>query len=202
MRLKFAAISVLLACPVASLHAAGVVLTFESLQYLESVNNFYNGGTGSPGSSAYSFGISFSDQSLALTDDSAGGNGDTLNEPAPPTDLSFLSGIGDVVNVPGGFADATVRVLDGVNGIGDLLATVNLPTTVQDGSNCGGFDFCAFIYTGFGDAADQIAFDNISLDSVDPEPSTFLLIVSGVLAVAGFRRRRRSTNGTGRLPRA
>jgi hypothetical protein len=121
--------------------AAPIVLNFEGLKDQEQILNFYNGGTGSLGSSGPNFGVAFQPNALALIATSAGGNGNFQGEPSPPTVAFFLTGTADVMNVAAGFttgfsffysainAPGSVDVFAGLNGTGALLAHLALPTT-------------------------------------------------------------------------
>src|SRR4051812_3801536 len=82
---------------------ASIVLTFEGVGNLASVNNFYNGGTDSVGNSGTNYGINFSSNSIGNIDADAGGGGNFANEPSPSTDLIFLSGGAATMNVAAGF---------------------------------------------------------------------------------------------------
>src|SRR5438876_738257 len=126
---------VLLVAPQA--RAATVVLDFEGLQNLESILNFYNGGTGSLGSAGPNYGIQFGADALSVIDSDNGGSGNIANEPSPSTAAFFLTGPGDIMNVAAGFdtgfsffytaaSDGTVTVYDGLNGSGSVLATLLL----------------------------------------------------------------------------
>jgi len=78
-------------------------LTFEGVGNLASVNDFYNGGTDSAGHSGPNYGINFSSNSLGLIDSSAGGSGNTGNDPSGVTNLVFLDGSAATMNVAAGF---------------------------------------------------------------------------------------------------
>lgn len=192
--------------------ASVIVLTFEGLQNLEPIGQYYNGGLGGSGSGpGPNYGIEFGSSALAIIDSDAGGSGNIANEPSPNTVAFFLSGPGVVMNVPGGFTTGfsffytstssagTVTVWDDLDGAGNLLASLNLPAL---GSSCGGDPTGAFncwsavgvAFSGvaksvnFGGSANQIAFDNITLGSKDPggeipEPGSMGLLASGLLAV-------------------
>lgn len=199
--------------------AATFVLDFEGLQNLEAVNDFYNGGTGSLGSSGTDYGVSFSTTSLAIIDADAGGTGNFANEPSPDTVLFFLSGGAATMNVAAGFDTGfsffyssvsfagSVTVYDDLNASGNILATLNLPA---NGSGGGGdptgsfnvFDAVGVTFAGiaksidFGGVADQIAFDNVTFGSEIPEvpnevpiPAA-LPLLAGALAAFGLIRRR------------
>jgi hypothetical protein len=174
-------------------HAQIITLDFEGLQNLEEIREFYNGGTGSLGSSGTDYGISFSPNSLAIIDDDAGGTGNIGGLPSPVTVAFFLSGTADIMNVADGFDTGFsffysavnnpgfVNVYDGLGGTGNLLATINLPLTPNGGSDpaCNFNNFCPFVPIGvafdgiaksvdFGGVANQVAFDNITLGSENP----------------------------------
>jgi hypothetical protein len=193
---------------------AGVVLTFEGVGDELPVLNFYNGGAGG------SLGISFGPDALGIVDSDAGGTGNFANEPSPSTILFFLGGQGAVMNVAAGFTTGfsffyaaannpgVVTVWDGLDASGNLIGTLNL---AANGSSCGGDPNGAFnCWTALGAAfagtarsvnfsgtANQIGFDNVSIGSEIPggdvpEPATFIVAGSGMLALVLRRRLRRS----------
>jgi hypothetical protein len=210
---KFAAAALLVAAGSAS--AGVVVLDFEGLQEQEAVNGFYNGGTGSLGSSGINYGIEFSPTSLALIDADAGGSGNFGGEPSPSTILFFLSGGAATMNVAAGFdtgfafyysavsQPGFINVWSGLNATGVLLATLPLPVTPSDGGDPTG-SFSPFVPIGvafagtamsvdFGGTANQIGFDNITLGAASPIvplPSAAAMGLAG-LGVIGLRRRAR-----------
>lgn len=195
---------------VGAAHAAVITLDFEGLQNGEAINGFYNGGTGSLGSSGTNYGIAFGSNTLALIDgDAPGGTGNFANEPSPDTIMFFLSGGSVVLNYAAGFtsgfsfyyvsnAAAQVNVYDGLNATGNLLGSINLSA---DGlANCSGDpsgQFCnwhigsvGFAGTAmsidFGGVADQVGFDNITFGSTRPgggDPGT--VPEPGTLALVG-----------------
>jgi hypothetical protein len=203
--------------------AGAQVMTFEGLRDSEQILDFYNGGTGSLGSSGPNLGISFSSGALALIDSDDGGGGNFENNPSGSTIAFFLSGPALTMNVLGGFttgfsffyssaATGAVNVWSGLDGTGVLLASLNL--TAQHTSNCPPYQpgrtgvFCNWTAIGvnfagtaqsvdFAGAANQIGFDDITLRSstpgVVPEPMTMVLFGTGLLGVAAVRRRRNRT---------
>lgn len=168
-----------------------VVLDFEGLEDLETVEDFYNGGTGGNGSGpGTNFGISFSSNALAIIDQDAGGTGNFGGEPSPDTILFFLTGTGAVMNVSGGFQNGfsffysavnnpgQIVVYDGPDATGNVLATLNLPITPSDGGDPTGtfspLEPVGVSFSGtamsvdFGGTINQIGFDNITLGSATP----------------------------------
>jgi hypothetical protein len=175
-----------------------ITLTFENasggpgLLDQEQVLNYYNGGLGSDGSGpGPNYGITFGAGAIATIAMSAGGSGDFSGNPSGvPIIVTFLSGPGVVMNVPGGFTTGfsfyytsgpntgVVTVYDGPNGTGNLLATVPLAAT---GTPCSG---SAYYYScwspqgvafpgvaqsvDFSGATNMIGFDNITLGSQTP----------------------------------
>lgn len=127
-------------------HAQVITLDFEGLKNRESVLEFYNGGTGSLGSSGVNYGISFTAGAGALIDsDAPGGTGNFANEPSPSTVMTWSSP-GFSMNAPSGFATGfalrytsstpiTVTVYDGLNGSGGVVGTAS-GAAQSTGNNC------------------------------------------------------------------
>jgi hypothetical protein len=220
---RFAAAAVLLAAPLA---AHGQVLDFEGIGAppagFTPIGNFYNGGGGP------NFGIEFSSNALAICLDvpgrdcnnvSRGGQGDPGSQ---NTGLFFLEGGQTFMNRAAGFTDGfsffysavnnagSFSVYDGLNGTGNVLATLALPTTPNGAGNpaCLGNNFCPFFAAGvnftgtarsvsFAGVGNQIVFDDVTFGSstpgqVIPEPSTYAMLAAGLAGVAAVARRRRS----------
>lgn len=189
-----AALAATLLAVASTAQAAVITLDFEGLQDLEAVEEFYNGGAGSSGSTGSNLGASFSSNALAIIDSDAGGTGSIGGEPSPDTILFFLSGGAATLNLAAGFdtgfsffysainSPGSINVYDGLNATGAILATLVLPTTASDGGDPTGL-FSPFVATGvsflgiaksidFGGTANQIAFDNITFGSSTPtDPS-------------------------------
>ena len=193
---------------------AAVTMTFEGLQNLEPINDFYNGGTGGFGSGpGPNYGVSFTPDSLAIIAETAGGTGNFSGNPSGDTIAFFLSGSGDTMNVAAGFKTGfsfyysaaiypgSVQVYSGLNGTGALLANIALAVTPQNGSSSYTYNNWQPVGVGFGGIAESaiftgvanyIGFDNITIGAVSavPEPSTmFFWFAGGVLLVRQLRRR-------------
>ena len=167
--------------------ASVIVLDFEGIGNTARVLEFYNGGTDSMGNSGTNYGISFGNNSLAVTDADAGGSGNIANEPSPDSVLFFLTGSAVLNYAPGfenGFSffyssstNASVFIYDQINASGNLLATLNL--TSQHSNGCVGDptgQFCNWTAVGatfaglarsidFGGTVNQIAYDDITFGS-------------------------------------
>lgn len=200
--------------------AAPFVLTFEGLKNLEAVENFYNGGTGSMGSTGPNFGVEFLPNALAIIDADAGGSGNFGGEPSPDTILFFLEDDAAIMNVAAGFDTGFsffytainnpgfVYVWDGLDGTGNLLATLNLPLTTNNGAPDPTGAFSPLVATGvafngiaksvsFGGVGNQIGFDNITFGSDTPIGTpdggmTLTLLGGALLGLESLRRRFRA----------
>lgn len=206
LKTSLAAAALAVALPAA---AGPIVLDFEGIGDLNPVGDYYNGGGGT------NYGVSFSQDTLALIDADAGGSGNFANEPSPNTVMFFLNANNAVLNYAAGFdtgfsffysssVATTVTIYDGVNGTGNVLGTITL--AAQGFDNCAGDpsgDFCNWTNVGvafggvaksidFGGTANQTGFDNITFGSSTalPEPGTYALMALG-LAGIGFTARRR-----------
>lgn len=214
--------AVLLAAPVS---AAVITLTFEGAGDSAQLLNFYNGGTDNLGNSGTNYGISFGPNALSVIDEDAGGGGNFANEPSPKTTMFFLTGSA-VLNYSPGFVDgfsffyssskvASVKVYEGVNATGALLATINLIAQYNAGGCVGDptGDYCNWTPIGasfagiarsidFGGTVNEIGYDNITFGSATPtgatppatgvpEPATTALMALALVGFATSRRRRR-----------
>lgn len=210
--------------------AAPIVLDFEGINAtypttnFAYINNFYNGGTSNQGTSGTNYGVSFSSNALAISLNTPGNfptntsrNG--LGNPASAKGaLFFLSGAQTYMNDANGFdtgfsfnytaiyQTGSVSVYDGLNGTGNLLATLSLPLTTSHYDPNYRAGFAPFYASGisfngiaksvsFAGVANQIVFDDVTFGSATPggqpvpEPSTFILLGAG-LAGLGFVRRK------------
>lgn len=194
---------------------AVTVLTFEGLGNLAPIGNFYNGGGGG------NLGITMSSNSLAIIDADAGGSGNFGGEPSPSTALFFLTGSSAIMNVLDGFDTGfsffysaivnpgSLQVFDGLDGTGNVLASLTLPLTPFNGGPDPTGQFSPFLPIGvafdgiarsiaFAGVQNQIAFDDVTFGSITPGddqepgsgvplPGSFLLLAAGA-AVMGVGR--------------
>lgn len=213
--------------------AAVIDLTFEGVNATypsgyANVGDFYNGGTSSDGTSGTNYGISFSSNALAIclnstsvlcSNTSRGGFGDPNSQTGG---LFFLEGAQTYMNVAAGFDTgfsfnyaaiyyaSSVSVYDGLNGTGNLLATIalGLTTTACDPSYSAGF--CPFVAAGIGFAgiaksvsfagvSNQVVFDDVTFGSATPGPSPtplpagLPLLAVGLGGLAVLRRKARKS---------
>lgn len=227
--LLFAAVAT--ALPLASAQASVIVLDFENINSsypstnYANIQDFYNGGTSSQGTSGTNFGVSFEDNARAIclntlgnntcSNTSRGGLGDPNSQRGG---LFFTAGTETTMNFASGFdtgfsffytainQGGAVQVFDGLDGTGNLLATLNLPTTTSACS--GGFSagFCPFVAAGvnfagtaksvnWGGVANQVVFDDVTFGSSTPGevpvPGTLGIVGLGLVGLAKMRRRKK-----------
>lgn len=195
-----------------------VTLTFEGLKNGEGIENFYNGGTGSLGSSGTNYGVAFKSP---LIDGSPTAiayipTNPIPNDPSPPTVMylaaegSLGATISSTMDVANGFSQflsfyyneidstGTVKVYSGLDGAGQLLGSLSLtPTTTTAPGvftpNPLSIDFSgvahSVVFTG---GNQQLQFDDIGFNSSVPEPGSLGLLATGiVIAGARIQRNRR-----------
>jgi hypothetical protein len=166
-----------------SLSYAATLLDFEGLNDNENVVTYYDGaGRGT------NYGIDFSNNSRALISSAAGGTGNFVGEPSPNTILYFLDNNVATMNLDNGFTGGfsfyysainfggSIRVYDGPNATGNVLATLQLPVApaALPGGVFGPFYPIGIPFDGtalsidFGGAVNNIGFDNITIGSITP----------------------------------
>ncbi|GLT20564.1 hypothetical protein GCM10007933_00150 [Zoogloea oryzae] len=211
---KLLAMTVIAAALSQNAHAT-IVLDFEGAGSGAQLLNFYNGGTDSAGNSGTNYGIGFGSNALAAIDSDDGGSGNFANEPSSKTTMFFLSGSA-VLNYAAGFdtgfsffysssTAASVKVYDGIDATGTLLA--DIPLTAQFNQGCTGDPtggFCNWTAVGasfagiaksidFGGTVNQVGYDNITFGSSTPgkvpEPASLALVGAGIAAILRTRRR-------------
>jgi len=117
---------------------SGVLLEFEGIGDLNYVNNFYA-----------SRGVTFSSNAVALVDSDAGGSGNFGGEPSPNTVMAYAKGDSITMNLNQTQTIASgvisfdytspnetheVKIYDGLNGTGNLLASATLGKTPSFGA--------------------------------------------------------------------
>jgi hypothetical protein len=186
------------------------ILTFEGLQKFEGVDNYYNGGNGSLGSGpGPAYGITFDSNSLAYIPANP-----YPGDPSPPTVLLLANlvapggvQLSTIMDVTGGFAssltfyyininDGTgsvvtdVEIYSGLDGTGNLLANEDLSTTPEAFGGPLTLDFSGTAYSVvFSGGNQQLALDNITLQTLVPEPGTMILFASSLPFVLIVRRK-------------
>lgn len=198
-RLAFAIAATLLVSSASQaqvLNFEGINSTYTSSTPYAYINNFYNGGTSSDGTSGTNFGVQFSTNAQAVclnsltvycSNASRGGLGDASSQKGG---LFFVSGTQAFMNRTAGFTTGfsffytslsqpgSFTVWDGLNGTGTALATVNL---APNATQCPAYNagFCPFQAAGvsfagtgksvtFAGVADQIAFDDVTFGNATP----------------------------------
>ncbi len=228
--LLFAAVAA--ALPMASAQAGVIVLNFENINTsypttnYANIQEFYNGGNSSQGTSGTNYGVSFEDNARAVclntlgttancSNTSRGGLGDPNSQRGG---LFFTAGSETTMNVDAGFdtgfsffyaainQGGAVQVFDGLDGTGNLLATLNLSTTSSACSTSFGAGFCPFVAAGvnfagtaksvnWGGVANQVVFDDVTFGSSNPGqvpvPGTLGIVGLGLVGLARMRRRKK-----------
>lgn len=163
------------------------------------VQDFYNGGTASNGTSGTNYGIGFSANAINIclnTESATCSNTSRGGEGNPNSQLSalfFLTGSETFMNVAAGFDTGfsffyaapnnagSVSVFDDLDGTGNLLASFSLPTTPSTCASSFNATFCPFQAVGvafdgiaksvsFAGVANQIVIDDVTFGSEIPDP--------------------------------
>lgn len=169
------------------------VLDFEGLGNVDSVNEFYDGGTSGQGFMGEDFNIQFTSGALAVIDSDVGGSGNFANEPSPSTIMVFLDEE-PILNALDGFdtgfsfyyssvtSGGSVTVFDGLDGTGNIIGSTTFDGLGQLPEDEGGdpdgenniFDIVSVPIDGIGfsilfsGVENQVGFDNITFGSVTP----------------------------------
>jgi len=172
--------------------ASVFTLNFGGLQNGEEVLSYYNSGTGSLGSGpGPSYGITFSPSFAAIAS----------APPYGPSEVGSLTGPPATMDVSGGFAtglfsfyyegsnsSSSVTLWSGLNGTGAMLANIALTATpgwTADGAVFAGTAM-SVVFSGTG-SFDEITDTGLLL----PEPSSLLLLCTGMAGMAAGLGRRR-----------
>lgn len=189
--LPIAALALFAAAPVM---AAPIVIDFETAPSYDSVGEHYA-----------SLGVTFGGGALGLHNDEF----QTFFSNAPsPLGVMFTVDTDSTMNVARGFsgqlgfsyssvaaAFGAVSIWSGLNGTGDLLASIDL---LGNAANCSDIGWCSFdslssrfegiAYSVSFNGDPSIAFDNIAFNAV-PEPASLLLVSLGLAGLVASRRR-------------
>jgi hypothetical protein len=183
--------------------ASAQILNFEGINAsypsgFAFIQDFYNGGTSSDGTSGPNYGIEFSPNAQAIclntpgvtcSNTSRGGQG---NPNSQLGGLFFLTGAQTYMNREAGFTNGfsffysainqggSFSVWSGLNGTGILLASLTLGTTASACGSQYNAGFCPFVAAGvgfdgvarsvtFAGVANQIVFDDVTFGSRIPD---------------------------------
>jgi N-acetylneuraminic acid mutarotase len=192
--------------------ATSITMTFEGLKNGEVVGDYYNGGysydynTGLPSSGpGPNYGVTFLPQgNIGVGENiSRETTGIWRGEPTPHTAIGFQQG-GAWMNVESGFTGSLsfyygnpnnaskIYIYDGLNRTGNLLATLDLPRTIQDTDGAFLMVYASVSFTGtarsvdFSEEANSCVMDDITLGTpvppvADMTPDQFIFnYVTGV----------------------
>jgi len=198
---------ILMAVAVPAARANNVeLLSFQGLNDLQPVGNYYNGGGGL---NIPNYGVTFSSNFYGLRSVYQGGSGGFAPDPTS-TPAIFINGISGTpatgyMNVASGFSNGisffftasfaeTVTIWSGANGTGTVLATMTLG---PNNGSCSGFpSYCNWSGAGlnfsgtaksvtFSGAANGIGIADITLgqsSTAVPEPSSGIFLGTGIAA--------------------
>lgn len=186
--------------------AAPVVLDFEGIGNDTSIGSFYN----------TDYGIVFSDNALALIDKDSGGTGEFGGEPSSSSIMYFTTGSSAWANIEVGFTNelsfhytainhpGVIKIWEGINGTGALLATLNLDLTPRNGAPDPSGIFSPLMPAGisfegtahsveFAGVKNEIGFDDVTFGSkpvsVPDTTSSLFLLLPAIAGLLAFRRR-------------
>ena len=192
-----------------SAHAQLATIDFEGVNSFGAIDNYYNGGTDAAGNTGANYGVSFTPSAQGLSNDVLGTY--FSNAPTPggvmfaPDESAFLNSAlgfsGTVSLYYSSAVDAlnSINIYSGLNGTGDLLASISLTANAAAGG-CSDSAFCHFDNVGvafagtarsinFGSNGGLVAYDNVVLNPV-PEPTGYALMALGLAGLGRVARRR------------
>jgi len=189
--------------------AGNITIDFEQPSSFASIDQFYNGGTDSNGvAGGSSVGVTFGLDDLAVQNDVLGPY--FSNAPSP---IGLMSAVGPetAMNVEHGFTDvslfyatpedvaAGVQVWSGLNGTGTLLASFDLTKNSDPAGSANPYGTWTQVFGGswsstahsvtFVNSVGFAGFDDISVSTPVPEPTTAMLAVLGIAGLVVARRR-------------
>jgi hypothetical protein len=198
--------------------AGSITLNMAGLGDSVGIGNYFNGGLAANGyGPGPNDGVVFSANSLSIISLLQGGSGNFNGNPSNGPIAFFLTGGADTIDVAaginGGFSffysssqAGSISVWSGLDGTGTELATLNLGANTP-ANGCGPEYYCNWTaegvnFTGtaesvnFGGSANLIGFDEITLNSsipgpsATPEPSSLILLGTGLIGLVGTLRRK------------
>ena len=194
--------------------AAPITLGFEGAGDFNYIDTYYAGGASS-GLSGTDHGIVFGSSFISLVDMDAGGSGTFANNPSGTTIATWVDNNDLVITVLAGFenrfslfygaaARGYVNVYEGLNGSGELLATLDLAENLAGCDDADNY-VCRFTeasvaFSGvarsvlFVGVAGQIGLDDIVFGAAAPsgdvpEPATLGLTALGLAGLIASRRK-------------
>lgn len=188
--------------------AGSITIDFEQPSSFASIDQFYSGGTDSDGVTGTNLGVSFGLDDLALQNDVLGPY--FSNAPSP---IGVMAAVGPetAMNVAEGFTDisffysspddvtAGVQVWSGLDGKGTLLASFDLTKNSDPSGTANPYGTWTQLFSGswgniahsvtFVNSVGSAGFDDISISTPVPEPTTATLALLGFAGLVVYKRR-------------
>jgi hypothetical protein len=195
--------SALAAGLLATAPAFATTIDFQGAGDYNFVQDYYNGGTNDAGASGANLGVSFGPDALVVTNDenftyySNAPTPGVLAAIGPDTALNYAAGFNTLSFWYSSIADTTISIFSGLSGTGSLLASIDLLANAQNG--CSDSTYCHWDLSSFnfdsvaqsiqfGSSAGAAGFDNISVTTAVPEPSTIALMLASLVGLGIMRR--------------